>query len=118
MRVAVGSHRFEGKRQIPFLARDHEISHRGDITGRLRAKETPEHIRKTWPGTCWIIEIATTGTRDSQPFNAKTSDSPTSAQPQPSCNCPESGGALKAGTGFATPTSMGTPTATEAMALV
>ena len=62
---------FEGKRQIPFLAVDQEIGHGRDITWMLRAKEAPEHIREAWLGTSWIVEVATTGTRDGKPFNAK-----------------------------------------------
>ena len=62
---------FEGKRQIPFVAVDKEIGHGRDITWMLRAKEAPEHIREAWLGTSWIVEVATTGTRDGKPFNAK-----------------------------------------------
>jgi hypothetical protein len=62
---------FEGCRQIPFLATDHEISHGRDITWTLRAKEAPDHIRKEWVGTSWIIEVDTSGTRDGMPFNAR-----------------------------------------------
>ncbi len=62
---------FEGKRQIPFLAVDQEIGHGRDSTWTLRAKAEPEHIRETWLGTSWIIEVATTGTRDGRPLNAK-----------------------------------------------
>ncbi|MFM1798159.1 MAG: hypothetical protein RLZZ117_437 [Cyanobacteriota bacterium] len=62
---------FEGKRQISFLATDHELSHGRDITWTLQAKEAPEHIRQAWLGTSWIVEVATTGTRDGKPFNAK-----------------------------------------------
>jgi predicted transposase YbfD/YdcC len=62
---------FEGKRQIPFLAVDKEIGHGRDITWMLRAKEAPEHIREAWLGTSRIVEVATTGTRDGKPFNAK-----------------------------------------------
>ena len=36
-----------------------------------RAKEAPYLIREAWLGTSWIVEVATTGTRDSKPFNAK-----------------------------------------------
>jgi hypothetical protein len=61
---------FEGKRQIPFLAVDQEIGHGRDITWMLRAKEAPEHIREAWLGTSWIVEVATTGTRDGKPFRA------------------------------------------------
>ena len=62
---------FEGSRQIPFLATVQEIGHGRDITWTLRAKEAPEHIRQAWVGTSWIVEVATTGTRDSKPFTAK-----------------------------------------------
>jgi hypothetical protein len=62
---------FEGKRQIPFLAVDQEIGHGRDITWTLRAKEAPEHIREAWVCTSWIVEVATTGTRDGKWFIAK-----------------------------------------------
>ena len=61
---------FQRKRQIPFVATEHEISHGRDITWALRAKEAPEHIRETWSGTSWIVEVSTTGSRDSKPFQA------------------------------------------------
>jgi predicted transposase YbfD/YdcC len=59
---------FQGKRHIPFVAKEHEISHGRDMTWTLRAKEAPEHIRETWIGTSWIVEVSTTGIRDSKPF--------------------------------------------------
>jgi hypothetical protein len=55
-----------------------EIGHGRDITWTLRAKEAPEHIREAWLGTSWIVEVATTGTRDGKPFNP----TPLSHQPQ------------------------------------
>ena len=61
---------FQGKRQIPFVATEHEISHGRDITWALRAKEAPEHIRETWSGTSWVVEVSTTGSRDGKPFQA------------------------------------------------
>ena len=39
---------FQGKRKIPFLATDREISHCRDITWTLPAKQAPEHIREAW----------------------------------------------------------------------
>jgi hypothetical protein len=62
---------FEGKRQIPFLAKDHEIRHGRDITWRLRAKEASVHIREEWVGTSWIVDVVTTGRRDGKTFHAK-----------------------------------------------
>jgi predicted transposase YbfD/YdcC len=59
---------FQGKRHIPFVATEHEISHGRDMTWTLRAKEAPEQIRETWIGTSWIVEVSTTGIRDSKPF--------------------------------------------------
>ena len=77
---------FEGSRQIPFLATVQEIGHGRDITWTLRAKEAPEHIRQARVGTSWIVEVATTGTRDGKPFIApNTRFSPASAQPQKHC---------------------------------
>jgi predicted transposase YbfD/YdcC len=61
---------FQGKRKIPFVAKDQEISHGRNTTWRLRAKEAPEHIRQSWGGTSWIVEVTTTGTRESRPFHA------------------------------------------------
>jgi hypothetical protein len=55
---------FEGSRQIPFLATDHEIGHGRDITWRLRAKEAPDQIREEWVGTSWILEVVSSGSRD------------------------------------------------------
>ena len=52
------------------MARDHEISHARSITWMLRAKQAPAHIREAWSGTSWIVEVATTGTRDAKPFCA------------------------------------------------
>jgi hypothetical protein len=61
---------FQGKRQIPFEETDHEIGHGRDITWILRAKEAPEHIKETWIGTSWIVELTATGRRDGRPFQA------------------------------------------------
>jgi len=61
---------FQGKRKIPFVATDHEVSHGRDITWTLRAKEAPEHIQEAWSGTSWIVEVAADGTRDGKPFHA------------------------------------------------
>lgn len=61
---------FQGKRRIPFVATDHEISHGRDIAWSLRAKEAPDHIREAWIGTSWIVEVSATGRRDGKPFQA------------------------------------------------
>ncbi|MFM7453086.1 MAG: transposase, partial [Cyanobium sp.] len=61
---------FQGKRMIPFVATDQEISHGRDITWTLRAKEAPQHIRQSWIGTSWIVEVTTTGTRAGRAFQA------------------------------------------------
>jgi hypothetical protein len=61
---------FQGKRHIPFVATDHEISHGRDNTWTLRAKQAPEHISEAWVGTNWIVEVTATGTRDTKPFHA------------------------------------------------
>lgn len=61
---------FQGKRKIPFVATDHEISHGRNISWTLRAKQAPEHIAQAWIGTSWIVEVMTTGTRDGKPFRA------------------------------------------------
>jgi len=61
---------FQGKRTIPFVAVDQEISHGRDITWTLRAKEAPQHTRESWVGTSWIVEMTATGTRDGRPFQA------------------------------------------------
>ena len=61
---------FQGKRKIPFVATDHEISHGRDITWTLRAKQAPERIRESWIGTSWIVEVVASGRRDGKPFQA------------------------------------------------
>jgi hypothetical protein len=63
-------HQFQGKRKIPFVAKDHEISHGRDIVWTLRAKQAPEIIREAWIGTSWIVELMATGTRDGKTFHA------------------------------------------------
>jgi hypothetical protein len=60
----------QGKRRIPFVAGDHEVSHGRNITWMLRAKQAPEHIRENWTGTSWIVEVMATGSRDGKPFQA------------------------------------------------
>lgn len=62
---------FQGRRTIPFVVTDQEISHGRDITWTLRAKEAPQHIRESWVGTSWILEMTTTGSRDGKPFKAR-----------------------------------------------
>ncbi len=58
----------QGKRQIPFVATDHEVNHGRDISWTPRAKQAPEHIRDAWVGTSWIVEVAADGIRDGKPF--------------------------------------------------
>ena len=107
-----------GKRHIPFMATDHEIGHGRDILWNLRAKEAPEHIKTNWHGTSWIAEVIATGTRDGKPFKATHRFITTCAPPQkPCCDCQESVGASRAGTGSMTPSSTRTTTATAATAL-
>jgi hypothetical protein len=57
-------------RKIPFLAIDHEGRYGREITWTLRAKQAPEHIRKAWVGTSWIVEFTATGRRDRKAFHA------------------------------------------------
>ena len=59
---------FQGKRKIPFVLEDHEISHGRSITWTLRAKQAPTHIDETWVGTSWIVEVTATGKRAGKPF--------------------------------------------------
>lgn len=110
---------FQGKRTIPFVATDQEISHGRDITWTLRAKESPQHIRESWVGTSWIVEMTATGTRDGRPFQAQhlflTSLRTT---PEALLQLCATAGALSAGTGSVTPNSTRMPTATGVMALV
>ena len=61
---------FQGKRKIPFVATDHEVSHGRNISWMLRAKQAPEHIRENWIGTSWIVEVAAIGRRDGKAFQA------------------------------------------------
>ena len=44
--------------------------HGGDIAWTLRAKQAPDHIRETWIGTNWIVELRAIGIRDGKPFQA------------------------------------------------
>ena len=64
------SSQFQGKRRIPFVARDHEVSHGRNITWMLRAKQAPEHIRENWIGTSWIVEVAAIGRSSGDYFGA------------------------------------------------
>jgi hypothetical protein len=52
------------------VATDHEIGHGRNITWILRAKQAPEHIRETWIGTSWIVEVTASGSREGRPFQA------------------------------------------------
>jgi predicted transposase YbfD/YdcC len=61
---------FLGKRKIPFVATDHEISHGRDITWTLRAKQAPAPIAQAWFGTSWIVEVVASGRRAGKPFEA------------------------------------------------
>ena len=53
------------------MATDQEISHGRDITWALRAKEAPQHIRESWVGASWIVEMTATGTREGKSFQAQ-----------------------------------------------
>ncbi len=59
---------FQWKRQIPFVAIDHEVNHGRDISWTLRTKQAPEHIQEAWVGTSWIVEVGVDGIRDGKPF--------------------------------------------------
>ncbi len=59
---------FQGKRQIPFVATDHEVNHGRDISWTRRAKQAPEHIQEAWVGTSLIVEVAADGILDGKPF--------------------------------------------------
>jgi hypothetical protein len=61
---------FQGRRKIPFVAMDHEVSHGRVITCTLRAKLGQPHIAQAWVGTWWIVEVTASGTRDGKPFQA------------------------------------------------
>jgi hypothetical protein len=61
---------FQGKRKIPFMATDHEISHGRDIVWALRARQAQEHISEACIGTGWIVEVADSGSRNGKPFHA------------------------------------------------
>ncbi len=50
---------FEGKRKIPFTAKDAEKRHGRHTRWELRVKEAPEHIKANWPGSVWIVEVIT-----------------------------------------------------------
>ena len=53
------------------MATDHEIGHGRNITWTLRAKQAPDHIRESWAGTSWIVEVMASGSRYSKPFLAQ-----------------------------------------------
>ena len=57
---------FQGKRQIPHAAVDHEKRHGRDTTWNLRAKEAPDHIKANWPVCSWIMEVISTVNRKSK----------------------------------------------------
>ena len=61
---------FLGKRKIPFVAADHEVSHVRNITWTLRAKQALTHIAETWIGTSWIVVVAAIGRRDGKALQA------------------------------------------------
>jgi predicted transposase YbfD/YdcC len=61
---------FQGKRKIPFMSTDHEISHGRNIAWTLRAKQAPEYIRDAWIGTSRILEMSADGSRCGKPFRA------------------------------------------------
>jgi hypothetical protein len=61
---------FLGKRKIPFLAADHEVSHVRNVTWSLRAKQAPTHIAETSIGTSWILVVAAIGRRDGKALQA------------------------------------------------
>jgi hypothetical protein len=61
---------FLGKRHIPFVATDREISHGRTITWTLRARQS-EHIAEAWIGSSWIVEVAATNSRDGKPLQAR-----------------------------------------------
>ena len=97
------------------MATDREIGHGRDILWTLRAKEAPQHIKANWHGTSWIAEVIATGTRDGKPFKA-THRFITSLRTTPDTllRLVREAGALRAGTGFVTPSSTRTTTATAA----
>ena len=76
---------FQGKRKIPFVATDHEVSHGRNITWMLRAKQAPEHIREAWVGTSWIVEVTASGSRVNKPFQRSTCSSPACAPHHKHC---------------------------------
>jgi predicted transposase YbfD/YdcC len=53
---------FQGKRDIPYTATAHDDKHGRDTIWRLQAKEAPEHIKASWPGCSWIIELTSSTT--------------------------------------------------------
>ena len=63
---------FQGKRKIPFVAMDHEVSHGRVITCTLRAKLGQPHIAQAWVGTWWIVEVTASETCDGSRFRPPT----------------------------------------------
>lgn len=54
---------FEGMRQIPHAANDHEKRHGRETTWNLITKETPDHIKANWSSCSWIVDVISTATR-------------------------------------------------------
>ena len=61
---------FQGKRHIPVETSVFKDGHGRAITWTLRAKQVPEHIRETWIGTSWIVEVTAIDTRGGEPIKA------------------------------------------------
>ncbi|WP_322774818.1 hypothetical protein [Synechococcus sp. CBW1107] len=83
---------FQGKRHIPVEASVFEEGHGRAITWTLHAKQAPEHIRETWSGTSWIVEVSAIGTRGGKPFKSLLKNPPKSAKmgqlPSPDARSP------------------------------
>jgi hypothetical protein len=49
---------------------DHEVGNGREIPWIVPEKEAPEHIRSTWSGSSWIVEVITEGPREDKPIRA------------------------------------------------
>ena len=107
---------YQEKRQIHFVASNHEVNHGRDISWTLQAKQAPEHIREAWVGTSWIVEVAADRFRDGKPFQTThLFISSLRTTPEGLLKPVRDRWSNEAGTGSVTPSSMRMLTAIEAM---
>jgi len=75
-----------------------------NITRTLRAKQAPEHSAETWAGTSWIMKVMATGSCDYIIcHNYHLFLTSLRTRQRSCCNWCATTGALRAGTGSASP---------------